>query len=101
MQVILSNREFKQAMSCWLTAQGFDVSKYDIDVKITVGRGENAGTKAEITLTETGVTDAVEDSIETEEESRFIPVLISSETENTTNAVPASGVARSLFDRAD
>lgn len=52
MQVILSNREFKQAMGCWLKAQGFDITKYDIDVKITVGRGENAGTKAEITLME-------------------------------------------------
>lgn len=101
MQVILSNREFKQAMSCWLTAQGFDVSKYDVGVKITVGRGENAGTKAEITLTETGVTDAVEESIETEEESHYVPVVVPEETEETAEAIPSSGVARPLFNRAD
>lgn len=52
MQVILSDREFKQAISCWLASQGFASQKYEIDVKVTVGRGEASGTKAEVTLTE-------------------------------------------------
>lgn len=94
MQVILSNREFKQAMGCWLKAQGFDITKYDIDVKITVGRGENAGTKAEITLTEMGLPiDQMEEVLQLAE---IIDVPVEPK-ETDEEPVPTSGITRPFF----
>lgn len=51
MLVTLSTNEFNEAVSCWLTAQGFDISKYVIDTRVIAGRSDGPlGTRAEVTL---------------------------------------------------
>jgi hypothetical protein len=51
MQIIMTGKEMDEAISVWLSSNGFTAQKYDITTKIVVGRGEGvAGTRVECQL---------------------------------------------------
>lgn len=51
MQIILSAPEFQAAIHCWLTSQGLDSTRYDINVKVIQGRSDTGGgSRAEVNL---------------------------------------------------
>lgn len=51
MQITLTSKEFDEAVSLWLKEQGFTTDRYDIAIRVIVGRGDSgAGTRVEVTL---------------------------------------------------
>lgn len=51
MVITVSNTEFNEAISLWLTKQGFSADRYDIELRIIAGRSDSgAGARAEINL---------------------------------------------------
>lgn len=52
MQIILSGKEFDEAMENYVTSLGFSTSKYTISTRTVVGRGDSPSTSVTITLEE-------------------------------------------------
>ncbi|MCI4437529.1 MAG: hypothetical protein JHC33_12040 [Ignisphaera sp.] len=51
MTITLNTKEFDEAVLLWLKEQGFSTDRYNINSKLTVGRGGlGAGTRMEVTL---------------------------------------------------
>ena len=49
MQVILDRSEVKEAIQCYLSREGIDTDKYDLDIKIVVSRSSE-DTKIEVEM---------------------------------------------------
>ena len=67
MQITIGDKEFNEAVSCWLTTQGFNVENFDVSVNVIAGR--KFGTTAEVSLTAKGSQPAPSRSSEDESES--------------------------------
>ena len=51
MQITLTSKEFDEAVSLWLSSQGFNTHDYSIDSRVIAGRTDSgAGTRVEVTL---------------------------------------------------
>ena len=51
MQITLTSKEFDEAVSLWLKAQGFTTDRYSISTRIAVGRSDGgAGTRMIVDL---------------------------------------------------
>jgi phosphatidate phosphatase APP1 len=51
MQITLTSKEFDEAVSLWLQAQGFTASTHSISTRVIAGRTDSgAGTRVEVTL---------------------------------------------------
>lgn len=84
MQITLSSKEFDEAVSLWLKAQGFTTDRYSISTRVIAGRSDGPlGTRLEVQLgpkpyqsmSETMVTSTLAKVayIETMENSHSIP----------------------------
>jgi len=51
MDITLNDAEFVEAVTCYLSNKGFDVSTYDIDVRVVQGRN-GQGNRAEVSMTD-------------------------------------------------
>jgi len=49
MQVILDKEEVREAVQCYLSREGIDTNKYDLDIKIVVSRSSD-DTKIEVDM---------------------------------------------------
>lgn len=51
MQINLTSKEFDEAVSLWLAAQGFTTDRYSISTRTIAGRTDSGpGTRVEVTL---------------------------------------------------
>lgn len=51
MQITLTSKEFDEAVSLWLKAQGFTPDRYSISTRVIAGRSDGPlGTRLEVTL---------------------------------------------------
>ncbi len=59
MNITLNNKEFEEAVSCYLTKKGFDIGNYDVTVRMVQGRS-GSGNRAEIELIEKEAVESTE-----------------------------------------
>jgi hypothetical protein len=78
MKVVIFKEEIEEAVKCYLGEQGLNTGEYDIDIKMVVGRTDDARVEIDLTKQKNDAEDQAEEPVESFQEKDKLPFGIRS-----------------------